>query len=193
MTITRRALLGATATTVLAACGSSSGGAEKVRSMQVMRQVYGSDPSQFGELSRPSGTSTGHRRGRPRRVLAVAVRPLARTAAGRRPGAARVHGVEPGVPPGRQRRRLAGDLRRRCRRDRQARRPRRRHVTPSSRSGTAPAASSATWVAGRAKLPPTRRALAATCDVTGVVSQAGVLELATVRRARCRRHGPRSI
>ena len=69
-------------------------------------------------------------RGHPRRLLEGGVRRLARRAPGRGPRRARLDGLEPGVPPGRQRRRRPGHLRRRRRRHRPPRRrrgPRPRH------------------------------------------------------------------
>ena len=141
---------------------------------------YGADPAQFGELSLPDGPSARHRGGLPRRVLGGPVRPVARPPARRRPGRARVRGLEPGVPPVRQRRRLARHLRGRRGRDRPARHPAGRRV-PGGRHraqrGRAPrGVGGGTTQAAR---PRARRAAAGA--VTGVVSQAGCSGWRTAR------------
>ena len=124
----------------------------------------------------PTGASAAGNGGdHPRRLLARPVRPVAGTAAGRRSRAARLRGVESRVPPRRQRRRLAGDLRRRRGRDRRARRPRRRH--DARRGYRAQRRRPSRCLGGGTAATPG-------CALSGVVSQAGVLGL-----VRCARDG----
>ena len=72
----------------------------------------------------PVGGVPRRGRGDPRRLLEGGVRRLARPAARHQPGRRGLDRLEPGVPPGRQRRRRAGDPRRRGRGHRRARRRR---------------------------------------------------------------------
>src|SRR5580704_9284966 len=85
-------------------------GAPLRRSPRPVRRAVaaGHDTAAQGTAGRGAARDRGDH---PRRVLAGAVRPLAWAAARGGPGGPRVRRVEPGVPAGTGRRRLAGDVR----------------------------------------------------------------------------------
>ncbi len=63
MRLTRRALVGAALVlptgAALAACGEQAPPARRRSTVETQRLTYGDDPSQWGDLTRPSGTSRG--------------------------------------------------------------------------------------------------------------------------------------
>ena len=151
------------------------------------RSRYGDDPSQFGELTLPEGT--------PRGVVVVIHggfwkaeydlslgRPLAAEPGRARAGRSGTSSTAASARRGRGRRGAADLRRRRCRHRPARRRRRPRHLGACSPWATPPAATSRPGPPGApdARVP-----------VTGVVSQAGVLDLVRRRPARPRRRrGP---